>query len=71
MVNVYIGGGVYVRMEGLDVILTTRNETGFGTVGTTNRIVLGPDVLDELNRYLDLIQLGHTSASQSPDRPQQ
>lgn len=43
----YLGDGVYVQMEGLDTVLTTENG-----LQETNRIVLEPEVLNNLNEYL-------------------
>jgi len=43
----YLGDGVYIEMEGLDVVLTT----SYG-IDETNRIILEPKVLNNLNEYL-------------------
>lgn len=45
--KMYLGDGVYAELDGLDVVLTT--EDG---IRATNRIVLEPEVLDALNRWL-------------------
>ena len=45
--KVYLGDGVYAHFESLNVVLTTEN----GIV-VTNRIVLEPDVLDVLDRWI-------------------
>ena len=43
----YLGDGVSVEMEDLDVILTTSDG-----LKDTNKIVLEPEVLNKLNEYL-------------------
>jgi hypothetical protein len=46
-VKVYLGDGVYAQFENGDLILTT--EDG---ISVTNRIVLEPQVLAALDRYI-------------------
>jgi len=43
----YLGDSVYAEWDGLGVILTTENG-----MGPSNRIVLEPEVLAELDSYL-------------------
>ena len=47
----YLGDGVYAEFDGYGVKLTTEN--GFGP---SNTIVLEPEVLNALNRYLGRIR---------------
>jgi len=49
----YIGDGVYVDHDGFGLILTT--EDGLRTL---NRIYLEPEVLVELERYMNLLKKG-------------
>jgi hypothetical protein len=43
----YIGDGVYAEWSGYDVTLTTENG-----IATTNRIVLEPEMVEHLVRWL-------------------
>jgi hypothetical protein len=59
MGKTYLGDGVYVEMDDLDplsVVLTTSNG-----MEDTNRIVLEPEVLDKLNRYIQQWFREHTA----------
>jgi hypothetical protein len=48
MEKIYLGDGVYAEMDEFNsIILTTSNG-----IMDTNRIVLEPEVLDALNKYL-------------------
>lgn len=46
----YIGDSVYADFDGYGVVLTTEN--GYGP---SNRIVLEPEVICKLNRYIESI----------------
>lgn len=51
----YLGDAVYAEQDGLDLILTTENG-----IKVTNRIVLEPQILNELCIYLQLVRkAGH------------
>jgi hypothetical protein len=49
--KVYLGDGVYLALDGPDLVLTT--EDG---IRVTNRIVLEPEVYQALLYYVDRIQ---------------
>ncbi len=46
--KVYLGDGAYAEFDGYDVVLTTENG-----IEETNRIVLDPDVLSALLRFIE------------------
>lgn len=48
MHKVYLGDGVYAEREGDDLVLTTENG-----IQVTNRIVLEPQVFNELGKFID------------------
>lgn len=50
----YLGDGAYVQYDGYSYILTT--EDG---ISTQNIIVLDPDYMDELLRYVEKIKKQH------------
>jgi hypothetical protein len=43
----YLGNGAYVEFDRFAIVLTTENG-----ITTTNRIVLGPDVFQSLERWV-------------------
>ncbi len=61
MPKAYIGDGVYVEVEGYDVVLTT--EDG---IRVTNRIVLEPEVYLALRRYVARLQREAIGAGTEP-----
>lgn len=55
----YVGDGVYVELDAQGIVLTTENGEE-----TTNRIVLEPDVWDNLTRYVTKLNASDTITSQ-------
>lgn len=47
----YLGDSVYVEFDSYDIVITTENGDG-----PSNRIVLEPEVLDALNKYVECLK---------------
>lgn len=57
----YLGDGAYVDFDGYALELTTDDGEG-----TTNRIVLEPEVYAALVRYVDALRAGMPAAAAKP-----
>lgn len=59
----YLGDSVYAEFDGYGIVLTTENGEG-----PSNRIVLEPQVLESLNRYVErLMPKPHTHVNNQKD----